>query len=94
MKDLKSPSYMEMRIDLDGEEPLFLRIPTFWDDMNEQWIYALRLPTSKKLATGSGKDSLELQNACNKEIHSLFQSEYGDELFKMFKPSCYWKELE
>lgn len=92
MKDLQSASYLEMRMDSDGDDPVFLRIPTFWNEENQHWIYVLRLPKSKKLLTGIGKNSLELQNACNKDLKSLFESEFADELIKMFKPACFGKK--
>jgi len=44
MTDLKSKSYMEMALHLDGEDTLILRIPTFWDAVESQWIGAIKTP--------------------------------------------------
>jgi hypothetical protein len=89
-------SYMELRIDKDGEDPLFLRVPIFWDAIQQQWIGAIRSPKSKKLIIGTGKDSFELQNSFNVEMSKAFHfdEEIAEELLSMFKPLCYWKEIE
>ena len=89
-----SPSYMEMRIDRDQGDPIFLRIPTFWYAVKNQWIGAIKTPKTKKLITASGKDSFELQNNFNIEMSKLFHSECCEEILSMFKPMCYWKEIE
>ena len=85
---------MEMRLDTDGSDPIYLRIPTFLDAVKDQWIGAIKTPKTKKLITAAGKDSQELQNNFNIEISKLFESEYQEELLSMFKPMCYWKEIE
>lgn len=90
---LESPSYMELRLDIDEKESsLFLRVPTFWDDVNKQWIGALKLPGGKILKA-VGKTSFDLQNSFNREASKIFKDEkYGDELFSLFKPLEYWEE--
>lgn len=90
MNQLKSPSYMELRIDLDGKEPLFLRIPTFWDSIESRWIGAIKTPKTLKLIKGEGKTSFDLQNSFNIALHAMFQSEYAEEVFSMFKPKSHW----
>lgn len=91
---LESPSYMSMRLDLDGKEAVYLRIPTFWDAVNNQWICALKTPKTKKIIKASGKDSFDLQNNFNVEFSKAFHSELSDELFEMFKPLSYWEEKD
>ena len=92
---LESPSYMELRIDVDGKQSaLFLRVPTFWDAVNNQWIGCLKL-LSGKMLTGEGKTSFDLQNSFNVELHKvLTDKETQDEIFAMFKPLEYWENKE
>lgn len=87
--DLESPSYMEMKLHLEGESAKVLRIPTFWDSIHEQWIGAIKTPITKKLIYASGKDSFELQNNFNKEIYKAFESELSKEILNMFKEEGY-----
>ena len=89
---LESPSYMELRLDLEGKQvALFLRVPTFWDAVNSQWIGCLKLPSGKMLK-GQGKTSFDLQNSFNIELHKAFtDKEMQDETFAMFKPVEYWE---
>jgi len=94
MTDLKSKSYMEMALHLDGEDTLILRIPTFWDAVESQWIGAIKTPKTKKIISATGKDSFELQNNFNIAISNSFKVEsLGEELFSMFKSKEYWEEL-
>ena len=86
MDQLKSPSYMELRIDMDGKPPLYLRVPTFWDSIKNEWMGAIKLPISLKIIHAYGKDSFELQNNFNKVLYELFESEYKDEVLSMFQP--------
>lgn len=89
---IESPTYMEMGLHTDGKESLILRIPTFWDEVEKQWIGAIQTPTSRKLITAHGKNSLELQNNFNVEISKLFHDKkYSDEIFSMFKPLEEWE---
>jgi hypothetical protein len=84
--DLNSPSYMEMTLNLDGEDALVLRIPTFWDAVEKQWIGAIKTPLTKKLISAIGKNSFQLQNNFNIVLSKmLHESEFSDEIFGMFK---------
>lgn len=85
-EDITSPSYMEMGLHTSGQGPVFLRIPTFWDDSEKVWIGAIRTPESKVLIHATGKDSLELQNNFNKVFKHYMQTELRQELFSLFKP--------
>lgn len=92
---LDSPSYMEMGLHLEGQESLILRIPTFWDVINEQWIGAIKTPKTNHLVAATGKDSQELQNNFNKVFAEAFNDpKYADELFQMFKPLYVWEACE
>lgn len=83
---------MEMRLDLDGRQSaVFLRVPTLWDPVNEQWLCALKLP-SGKLLMASGADSKELSENFNKVAQECFSAEANaEEFFAMFKPLEYWE---
>jgi len=85
---------MELCLDIDGKDNLYLRIPTFWDAVGKQWAAVLKLPESKKLITAIGKDSLELQNNTNIELSRILkkEDEISKELFDMFMPAWYWEK--
>lgn len=87
-------SYMELCIHLDGKEDVFLRVPTYWDDIEKQWIGFIKTPKSQKLIYGKGKDSFDLQNSFNHALNECFtgEKEFADEAFKMFKPKSYWEK--
>jgi hypothetical protein len=89
--ELTSQSYMQLRIDLEHKLPIFLRIPTFWDEIKHQWIGVLITEKTKKHIRASGKDSFELQNNFNVELSQALQSDIKDEVFLMFKPLEYWE---
>lgn len=91
---LKSPSYMDIRLDLEGEDALYLRVPTFWDDIGKRWIGAIKTPITKRLIGGEGKDSFNLQNSFNVNLEKAFRSDICDEVFNMFKPKGYWEKTE
>lgn len=85
---------MELALHLEEQEALYLRVPTFWDDIEKRWIGAIKTPKTRKILTAHGKDSFQLQNAFNRELSQALESEIADEVFSMFKPMCYWKEIE
>ena len=89
---LESPSYMEIRLDLEGRQgAVFLRIPTFWDAVNSQWIGAIKLKNGKILCS-EGKNSFDLQNNFNIIISKVLQDpEFSEEIFSMFKALEYWE---
>lgn len=92
--DLDSPSYMEMKLHLEGQDALVLRIPTFWDSVTKKWIGAIQTPTTKKIISASGKDSFELQNNFNIEMSRIMHNaEMSDEIFNMFKPQKEWEDV-
>lgn len=96
IKDSDGKSYMEMCLNLDGEENRYFRIPTYWDAVKNQWIAAVKLPESQKLISATGKDSFELQNNTNIELSRIFQKqdEISKELFDMFMPAWYWEKTD
>lgn len=82
---LDSGSYMEMRLHSDKEKDKVLRIPTFWDDVEKQWIGAIQTPITNTLIYATGKNDFELQNNFNKVMSDKFKDEkIKDELFSMF----------
>lgn len=87
---------MQLGIHLDGEEDRYLRVPTLWDGIENQWIGFVKTPVTMKLLRGNGKTSAELELSFNKCIKEAFESskEMADEIFEMFKPMSHWeKEL-
>lgn len=90
--NLDSPSYMQMALHMDGQESLILRIPTFWDAMEKQWLGAIQTPKTRKLIQAQGRDSQELQENFNIVMKKfLHNPEYSDEIYKMFKPLSEWE---
>ena len=84
--DIESPSYMKLGLHLEGEGYKELRVPTFWDATEKQWIGAVKTPKTNHLITATGKDSLELQNSFNIELKKAFDDKkYADEVFGMFE---------
>jgi len=91
----ESRTFLEMTLHLDEEESLILRVPTFWDDINKQWIGAIKTPKTNKLLAASGKDSFELQNKFTKLFSKYFNDpEMSKEIYSMFKPLYIWEATE
>lgn len=86
---------MELCLHLHGKENVYLRIPTFWDIVENQWIGFIKTPKTKKIITGKGKDSFELQNDFNLHISEAMHSspEMGEEIFSMFMPAWFWEQV-
>jgi len=83
---------MEMKLHLDGEDPKILRIPTLWDAIENQWIGFIQTPKTKKILSGKGKTSFDLQNDFNINMSSIFNDPlYFEEVYSMFKPESEWK---
>ena len=89
----KENSYMELCIHLDGKENVYLRVPTIWDNIHNQWIAFIKTPDTKMLITGKGKDSFELEHNFYKSIKALLEMEgpISEEVFGMFMPEWYWE---
>jgi hypothetical protein len=88
---LESPSYMELRFDLEGRKTaVFLRIPTYWDAVRNCWMGALKM-NDGQILHADGKDSFELQNNFNILLSKCFE-EKPEETFAMFKPLEYWEK--
>ncbi len=87
-------SYMELCIHLDGKENVYLRVPTVWDAVKNQWIGFIKTPITQKLISASGKTSRELENAFNIEISKAMHEseELAEEIFGMFMPAFYWND--
>ena len=94
MKDLKhekdTNSYMQLCLQLEGGNKIYLMVPTYWDAVKEQWMGAITLPSSKKILHAHGKSSFELQNNFTVVLNQSFQDN-PDEIFAMFKPLEYWE---
>ncbi len=94
MKNLKhqkeTSSYMQMCLYQEGKGNIYLIIPTFWNEINKDWMGFVKTPISGKIISASGKDSGELQNNFNVEMHKFF-NEFGEEALSMFKPLEYWE---
>jgi hypothetical protein len=87
-------SYMEMCLHLDGKDDIYLRIPTVWDSVKEQWIGFIKTPETKRLIYGSGKTSFELQNDLNENLSKMMHESEAmlKEICEMFMPEFYWEE--
>ena len=85
--EIESPSYMEMKLHEDGGETLVLRIPTFWDEPNKQWMGCIKTPKTKRLIHAEGEDSFSLQNNFNVAINNAFNEsfEFCAEIYSMFE---------
>lgn len=82
----QTTSYMQMGLNLDGHDPLFLQIPTYWDAVEKQWIGMIQTPITKKMIYSTGKNSFELQNNFNIEMSKLMNDEnYAEEIVGMFR---------
>lgn len=85
-EDLDSPSYLEMKMHLDGEKAKVLRVPTFWNAVDNEWIAAIKTPVTRKLITARAHDSLTLQNKFNVALsNALHDPLLSEEVFGMFK---------
>jgi hypothetical protein len=83
---IESDSYMELKLHTDGKDSIMLRVPTFWDAINNQWLGAVQTPKTKIILRATGKDSFELQNNFNITLSKyLSDPQYADEVFSMFK---------
>ncbi len=80
-------SYMDLRLHTKDGIVLQLKVPTFWDSVQEMWMGALILPNSQQIIKAFGKNSFELQNSFNKEVSKVFakQDKAAEELFSMFE---------
>jgi len=91
----ESNSYMQLCMHLEGKSPVYLRVPTLWDAVNDQWIGFIQTPESRKIISAKGKDSFELQNDFNVAISKFLKDkEMVEEVFAMFKPMEYWEARE
>lgn len=89
-------SYMELCFHVDGGTNLYLRVPTVWDCITNVWRGFIKTPVTQKLISASGKNSFELQNSFNKELHAIFEKggTVADEVMTMFQPLSYWDEMQ
>lgn len=93
MKKLKhekeSCSYMQLCLYREDKGNIYLMVPTFWNAIHKQWMGFVKTP-SGKIISSNGKDSEELQNNFNIELHKNFE-ENPEETFSMFKPLEFWE---
>lgn len=93
MKNLKhekdTNSYMQLCLETEGKSRVYLMVPTYWDAIKKEWMGFVKIPNGKILHA-HGKNSEELQNNFNIELHKAFQENGGD-IFSMFKPLEYWE---
>jgi hypothetical protein len=93
---MKKPgSYMELCWYIDGKENVYLRIPTLWDAVKNQWIGFIKTPKTQRLIHGEGKNSFDLQNSFTKCMSELIHEneELGEEIKGMFMPSFFWEKV-
>lgn len=89
-------AHIELCLHIDGEQNVYLRVPTIWDDIHKEWIGFVKTPKTQKLIYGTGKNSLELQNSFNRSISDILNKndELSKELLDMFYPLSYWQETD
>jgi len=89
-------SYMELCLQLDGKENVYLRVPTLWDDVEKQWLGFVKTPKTLKVISGKGRTSFDLQNDFNRNFSKAFHEseELAEELFNMFKPLSFYHNPE
>lgn len=86
-------SYMELCLHLEGRGDLYLRVPTVWDAVKNQWIGFVKTPKTQKLITGTGKDSFDLQNNFNIAFSEFLQNpETAEEGLSMFNAKEFWEK--
>lgn len=91
MKQVDSPSYMELCLHMDEKVcPVYLRVPTLWDAVSKSWRGVLKT-SDGKLIHAEGKNSFDLQNKFNVVMSKAFET-HGEELMGMFKPLEYWEK--
>jgi hypothetical protein len=94
MKDLEhrkeSNSYMQLCLYEATKGDIYLMIPTFWDEIHKNCLGFVKTPDTGRLIHASGKDSKELENNFNIQLHKSFE-EIPAETFSMFKPLEYWE---
>ncbi len=93
-KKIDMPAYMEMGLCQSGKDPVYLRIPTLWDEPNGCWMGFIQTPKSKRMLHATGADSFTLQNNFNVAFQDLIKesTEMAEELLGMFMPAWYWEK--
>lgn len=83
--------YLELVFKVHKSNDLFLRIPTVWDPITNEWRGFIKTPKTQHLIHAAGKDVVELEQNFLREITQVFTSSDDDialatEVFDMFKP--------
>ena len=85
-------SYMQLCLHRDGG-PLFLMVPTYFDDTKKEWMGFVHLTKAKKMIHGRGKTSKELETSFNDQLREFIEGEFSEETLDLFKPLSYWNEM-
>lgn len=80
---------MELALHLEGKNAVYLRVPTLWDAVKNEWMACIQTPKTLKIIHAHGKDSFELENSFNIAFSKAFETD-GEEIFNMFKAKEYW----
>lgn len=86
-------SYMQLCLNMDGG-PLYLLVPTYYDQTKKEWIGGVHLKKAKKMIWGKGNTSKELETSFNDNLRSFLEGEFSEETFQLFKPLSYWEEMK
>lgn len=81
--DKQTEAFMHLHMNLEDGRVYHLKVPTFWDSVENHWMGALHLPNSKRFIKATGKDSFELQNNFNVELSKEFKNN-EEEIFSLF----------
>lgn len=86
-------SYMQLCLNMDSG-PIYLMVPTYFDSTKKEWIGFVHLHKAKKMITGKGKTSKELEQSFNDNLRTFLEGEFSEETFMLFKPLSYWDEMK
>lgn len=90
--------YLELCFHVHEGENLFLRIPTVWDPVTNEWRGFIKTPKTQHLIHAKGKDCAELEHNFIKIMHEIFSSDddtaLAYEVFGMFAPKAQVNEAQ
>lgn len=83
--------YLNLCFHVHQGENIYLRVPTVWDPITNEWRGFIKTPKTNYLIHATGADSAELERNFIKEMGKIFDPDGDDtalatEVFEMFKP--------
>jgi hypothetical protein len=84
--------YLEVCFHIHEHENVYLRVPTVWDDITNEWRGFVKTPKTQHLIHAAGKTHKELETNILVEISTILQADddtaLAKEVFEMFKPKA------